>query len=301
MFCQRESPFILGTVQLGLPYGIANTTGKPDQSMANAIVAAVWEQDITTFDTAQGYGDSEAVLGQALHACGATNQARVITKLSPDLPMSSLEIEESLHASRNRLGISAFFCVMLHREEHLPFLDAHAGAALTEQRTAGLLKHIGVSVYTPEKALEALRHPLVDMVQVPASLFDRRFEAAGVFALAHEMGKQVHVRSAFLQGVLLMAPQQLPACLQELSPVLKDFHQICAAEGVRPTLAALLWLQHRYPDAAILFGAETQEQVRDNLDSTAWNSGLSPACIRQLDAILPPQKPELLNPSLWKR
>lgn len=301
MPCHREFPLILGTVQLGLPYGIANATGKPDQQAANAIVATAWEQGVRCFDTAQGYGDSETVLGKSLRACRAQDQARVITKLSPALPPSAAEIEQSLNSSRERLDVERFFCVMLHREEQLPLLDDYAGEILRKLRTAGLLEHIGVSVYTPEKALEALRHPLVDIIQIPASLLDRRCEAAGVFTLAERTGKQLHVRSAFLQGVLLMEPQHIPDSLRELRPAVEAFQHACSAEEIRPAVAALSWLHRRYPEAAILFGAETAGQVRDNLESSAWRHGLNPVFARQLDAMYPPQKAELLNPSLWKR
>lgn len=294
-------PLILGTVQLGLPYGIANATGKPDQQAANAIVATAWEQGVKTFDTAQGYGNSETVLGEALQACHARDQAQVITKLSPALPPSGAEIEQSLSISRERLGVKRFFCVMLHREEHLSLLDDYVGETLRRQRAAGRLEHIGVSVYTPEKALQALRHPLVDIVQIPASLLDRRCETAGVFALAERTGKQLHVRSAFLQGVLLMPPQRIPDNLRELRPAVEVFQQACAAAEIRPAVAALLWLHARHPDASILFGAETAAQVRDNVNPQVWKHGLEPAFLRQLDAIDSPQKAELLNPSLWKR
>lgn len=292
---------ILGTAQLGLVYGIANTTGKPDQHTANALVATAWEQGVSTFDTAQGYGDSETVLGQAFLACRVGQRARVITKLSPTLPASGSEIADSLSASRDRLRVEHLFCVMLHREEQLPLLDDYVGEVLCNQRAAGLVEHLGISVYTPQKALQALRHPLLDIVQIPASLVDRRCEAAGVFAMAKNMNKQLHVRSAFLQGTLLLPPQRIPEALRELRPVVEKFQQISAAAGIQPSLAALLWLHHRYPEAAILFGAETPEQVRDNLNPAIWKQGPSPAFIRQMEAIVPPQKAELLNPSLWKR
>jgi len=55
------SHLVLGTAQLGLPYGIANQTGQPDQVVATAIIREAWNQGIREFDTAQGYGDSEQV------------------------------------------------------------------------------------------------------------------------------------------------------------------------------------------------------------------------------------------------
>ncbi len=292
---------ILGTAQLGLSYGIANRNGKPDQQMADTIIHTAWNHGITVFDTAQGYGNSEQVLGQALLDCRASEQAQVITKLSPLLPTSSAEIETSLKSSRQNLHVSRFFCVMLHREENLPLLDDYVGDTLSEQRQLNFLEHIGISVYSPEKALEALHHPLVDVVQIPGSLFDRRFDDAGVFALAHEKGKSLHVRSVLLQGVLLISPRQLPPCLQELESALTAFQQLCATERMNPVHAALLWMHQKYPDTSLLFGAETAQQVRENLDRSVWQKGLSRIFFEQLDGIIPPQKQKLLNPVFWKR
>ncbi len=292
---------ILGTVQLGLPYGIANATGKPNQEEANAIVRTAWEGGVRTFDTAQGYGDSESVLGAALAALGAAGTACVITKLAPALPDAEAEIVAALHASRARLGVPRFHCVMLHREEQLPLLDGYVGSALAAARDAGLLEHIGISVYSPERALAALRHPLTDVVQVPTSLFDRRFVENGVFALADELGKTVHIRSVFLQGVLLMPPEQLPACLAPLAPFAAAFHAACTAAGMPSSHAALAWALHTFPRAGILFGAETARQVRENLAFLHHPGHIPSSFVAKLNAIMPPQLPELLNPSLWER
>ena len=76
-------PLIIGTVQLGQAYGIANTTGQPEQQEANSIVRTAWDAGIMLFDTAQGYGNSESVLGATLRHCNATDAARIITKLAP--------------------------------------------------------------------------------------------------------------------------------------------------------------------------------------------------------------------------
>ena len=76
---------VLGTAQLGMSYGIANSMGQPDQDVANAIVREAWDSGICKFDTAQAYGDSERVLGAALNVLGVVSVAKVISKLDPRL------------------------------------------------------------------------------------------------------------------------------------------------------------------------------------------------------------------------
>jgi len=50
----KNSRLVLGTVQIGLDYGIANETGKPDLYHAENIISTAWENRIQEFDTAQG-------------------------------------------------------------------------------------------------------------------------------------------------------------------------------------------------------------------------------------------------------
>ena len=292
---------ILGTVQLGLPYGIANTTGQPSQEVADEIVRVAWEGGVRTFDTAQGYGESEAVLGRSFRRWNLANDAQIISKLSPVLkPKDSHELEASVRQSLANLGVASLAVLMFHREEHLSLLDGAVGHVLRQLRCKGLFHSFGVSVYTPAAALAALNHADVDVVQLPASVFDRRFEADGVFDLAERLGKTIHIRSALLQGVLCMAPDTLPERLASLASTLQNFHGVCARFGVAPAPAALGWLLQRHPKAYVLFGAETSEQVNINLDLPVAGEHFLCELCSELESCFPPQLSELLNPSLWK-
>lgn len=292
---------ILGTAQLGQAYGIANINGQPSRQEANAVVRTAWSGGIACFDTAQGYGVSESVLGAGLRACGAEKAARVITKLAPTLPADPSSLRASVMRSLAELGIPKIFCLMLHREEQLPLLDAWQGSVMEGMLVQGKTDYIGISVYTPEAALRALEHRLVAVVQIPASLFDRRFEAAGVFAAARDTGKDLHVRSVFLQGVLGMPPEHLPVFLAGLAPALVSLRRIALEMECSPLQLALVWMLRRHPDIRILFGAEQAAQVRNNLDFAHAAATFSPAVLQRLDAVFPPQLPELLNPALWRR
>jgi len=202
-------------------------------------------------------------------------------------------------ASLDLLGVPALYGLMLHREEQLDLLDGPLGACLHGLVAAGIVRALGISVYSPNRALQALKHPSVSLVQLPASLFDRRFEAAGVFTLARKLGKEIHVRSALLQGVLCMDPEALPAPLAPLVPTLTAFHGICEDHVLPPAALALAWTLRCYPDSFVLFGVETPEQVRQNLDMLGVADRMLPTLAASLEAIMPPQVDTLLNPSLW--
>lgn len=89
----RSERLALGCAQLGMRYGVANTAGQPDQAAAREIVAICLASGVRFFDTAQAYGESEAVLGDAL---AANSAAQVISKLSPET--APARIRESVRA-----------------------------------------------------------------------------------------------------------------------------------------------------------------------------------------------------------
>ena len=60
----------MGTAQLGMAYGVANLAGRPSAAQASALIATCVARGITWFDTAEAYGDSELVLGQAFADLG---------------------------------------------------------------------------------------------------------------------------------------------------------------------------------------------------------------------------------------
>lgn len=293
---------ILGTVQLGLNYGIANTTGKPSQELANEIIKTAAQSAVFFFDTAASYGDSEAVLGKAIAANAIDGSAQVISKLPAELEqLTPKELTASISLSLHNLGLTSLYALLLHREEQLGLISAELGNTLEHLRHTNVLLKFGVSVYSPDFAISALENPFVSVIQLPASIFDRRFEQAGVFKLAEELGKEIHVRSSLLQGILCMAPAQLSTYFEPLKPALQAFRQLSAECGIDPAPLALLWVLRRYSNAKVLFGAETAKQVQKNLDLQKHSDSISESTWQRLDGIMPPQSHALLNPSLWEK
>lgn len=294
---KKHHKLILGTVQLGLPYGIANTTGQPDIANAKAIVAAAMRCGIAAFDTAHAYGTSEEVLGESLK--DIHTPTRVISKLPAELRGTKGEGTRCLELSLKALQRESLFALLFHREEHLPLLDGPLGEDISSLLQEGLIEKFGISVYTEAQALLALQHPLISIVQLPASLLDRRFEQAGVFAEAKRSGKCIHIRSALLQGVLTMPADRLPNHLGGLVPAVQRFHEICDLAHVPPASLALGWLLRRFPECEVLFGAERPEQIRENMSSLDHVATLEESIFEALDTVIPPQEAALLNPSLW--
>ena len=289
---------VLGTAQLGLPYGVANKAGQPDQVVATCIVREAWENGIREFDTAQGYGESEMVLGKSLFKLGLSEKARVITKFHPILDhLNPVILENAVVESLRNIGVPQLYGIMLHREELLALWHKGLAEILLRLVSKGMVQKVGVSVYSPEKAREAINTDGIDMVQIPTNILDRRFEEAGVFELAKAKKRDVYIRSVFLQGLLLMETGSIPDKMAFANPVIEKLENLSNEFGLTRHEIALGYIKSAMPNAHIVFGAETKEQVTKNL--AAWHKDVPALLVEKIKMTFSNVDEQILNPSLW--
>jgi aryl-alcohol dehydrogenase-like predicted oxidoreductase len=194
----------LGTVQFGLSYGIANQAGQVTLPEAKDMLQLALANGIDMLDTAIAYGDSEICLGEA-----GTQGFKVVTKL-PAVPDDCADVsawvKAQLNESLSRLGVTAIYGLLIHRPEQLlePYGD-ELFQALQELKDNGQVQKVGVSIYSPSELVELTQHYRFDLVQAPFNLVDRRLYSTGWMQRLKYNGVEVHIRSVFLQGLLLMA------------------------------------------------------------------------------------------------
>jgi uncharacterized protein len=219
------SKLALGTVQFGLDYGINNSRGRVPKDEVFAILNRARQAGIDTLDTAYGYGESEAVLGEYLR--GKNNDHKIISKLPKG---KAAELKDVPADSLKRLGISQFYGYLLHDLNSF-IADPSLWALLQKLKQEGLAKKIGFSLYYPAEVDQLLEQGIkFDLVQVPYNIFDRRFEDK--FAQLKKLGVEVHVRSVFLQGLAFKAPQNLPETLRPLAPRLEKLRALSERSGL---------------------------------------------------------------------
>ena len=284
----------LGTVQFGLPYGIANQGGQVPESVAAAILDRARESGIDTIDTAIGYGDSEAVLGKI-----GIGGFRVITKL-PALPGETRDVagwvSDQVDASLERLRIGRLGGVLLHRPEQLLGPQGPALAeALAALKQSGRADKIGVSIYAPDDLARFAEVCPPDLVQAPFNLIDRRLSASGWLDRLKERGVEVHVRSIFLQGLLLMSPAARPPRFERWSDLWREWDGWLAQPG-NPGAAA----------ACIGFGQSFDriDRLVVGVDSLDQIEALVAASRRPVASSFPEiacSDEDLINPALWSR
>jgi aryl-alcohol dehydrogenase-like predicted oxidoreductase len=297
----RLSRLMLGTVQFGMPYGVANRTGQPDYETALAIVDAAVTGGVNCFDTAAAYGTSEQVLGQILHDLKIADKAIVVTKvraLSPDELLNPDQgrraIEQSILESRRRLQLETLPVVLFHREPDARYLEI-----LLELRERGWLKYCGVSCDNrPGFASKMVAEGHATALQIPANILDHRHRRSGVLEDAMSKNVGIFIRSVYLQGLLLLAEDGIPTHLRDIIPARRSLQAIAENAGMSLAELAVKYMLAQPGVTCLLAGVETVAQVHDNLrlfGDASMNSELRAA----IDSATFEISERTLTPVLW--
>jgi aryl-alcohol dehydrogenase-like predicted oxidoreductase len=290
---------ILGTVQWGQRYGITGC-GMPDDAELAALLTTARAAGVATLDTARAYGTSEARLG----ALAAPASFEIQTKLAPDVCPDGADADTvrartaaSLAASRSALGVARLDAVLLHRAAHRRAAGGAAWDLLRLSQRSGRIGRLGVSAARPEEAWAALDDPHVQCIQVATSLLDQRLWRTSFFERAHRAGKQVQVRSVFLQGAAFLSPDALPGALARLCDPLHAIETWSRAHGLT-TADAFLLFARAIPGATLVLGFERGAQLAAAL-ATLRLPSLAPAACAELAALVPALGADVLDPSQW--
>jgi aryl-alcohol dehydrogenase-like predicted oxidoreductase len=276
-----------------MTYGIASA-GKPARSQALEIIRRAWEEGVRFYDTAQAYGESESILGEALEGNGPC----VISKLSPELdPLDVERIRCSIEQSLERLRSPRLWALLLHRSEWLDRWDRGLGEALQDARDKGMLRYLGVSVYTVEEAERALAHPSIDVVQVPCNAWDQRMHREGVFDQARERDKLCFVRGIYLQGLMVLDPDEAERRLPGSGPVCRRWRETAARFGTRPFEVCVRFAKGLH--LPLVVGMDSSW----HLEEACAALKLPPLTEKEMEVVHDEMSPllheHILNPTLW--
>lgn len=294
----------LGTVQLGMKYGIAGDP-QPNVEEAMHMLEYAFANGITGLDTASSYGNSEEVIGLFLQKnSAAQKQVQIFTK-TPAHCFQRQEVKNYTNILKNSLQASL-------KKLHAPYIDSYLFHtadyaydyeklyALYQLKESGDVVHCGISVYTPEEALSAINSGFIDCIQVPFNLFDHRFYTSGIFSLAKEKNIAVYCRSVYLQGLFVKKEQTLPSFLKVAQPYLKILQRISAENGMLPLELAMHFVKNFKEIDTVLVGINTLQQLKENLTIFKTEIILSEIAKEILSVFA--QLPEIVYlPALWHR
>jgi aryl-alcohol dehydrogenase-like predicted oxidoreductase len=252
----------LGTVQFGLRYGVANTSGQPAETEVAEILRHAAGVGVKVLDTACLYGDSEAVLGRCLPA---GHGFRIVTKTPKfsgiDGASAAAALKASFSGSCERLRLPRLYGLLAHDATDLLGTAGDAiWQAMQELQAEQRVTRIGASVYNGGQINALLQRYPIDLVQLPLSVLDQRLIQSGHLDRLAERNIEVHVRSVFLQGALLMSPDRLPLHLAGLRPCLEQISVRAAGLGISPLQAALRFVSGLKQVAAVVCGVDSLAQ-----------------------------------------
>lgn len=267
------SQLSLGTVQLGMNYGIANCDGKPSLEQGMEVLQAAVDGGITSLDTAAAYGDSEHVIGTFLRGYARREELFLTTKCVVDLPDGApaaqvkAQIRASLDRSLENLGVEQVGCLMLHHaKDYVRFGDVVA-QTFDELVQAGKIVCAGISIYHPEDLDGVLQDGVVSVVQAPMNLMDHALAESPHMAEMQRKGILLIARSIFLQGLFFLNPATMidPDLLAAAAPVLCRIREIAQEEHMSVAQLAVTYIRDMPGVTGVVLGAEKPNQIKENL------------------------------------
>jgi aryl-alcohol dehydrogenase-like predicted oxidoreductase len=279
----------LGTAQFGQDYGVANRSGQVsfDQIKESLHIAAL--HGVNTLDTAITYGNSESLIGQI-----GVEKFRVITKL-PEIPRG-VDVQEWIKSqvmtSLGRLNTSSVYGLLLHRPQqfHGSF-GLEILSALKTLKEKGIINKIGVSIYNPED-LDGLPLEHIEIVQAPYNILDLRLFTSGVAKKLKDLGVELHTRSAFLQGLLLMPATDRPAKFKRWDDLWSKWDAWLRDHDISAKQACLGFVLSQKEIDRVIVGFDSSLQLKELLEIASKESLNDWPIFEESDL-------NLLNPSHW--
>ena len=267
----KVSQITLGTVQLGLNYGINNQGGQPDTETAGEILSTAIDGGITTFDTSSDYGTSEKVVGDYFKS--SKEKPFIVTKCSVKdwdkvLPEKEVEkrLREQVERSLENLGYKKLPLLLLHDERDIDNYGKLLSRILKRFESENLIEKAGVSLNHFSYIDKVLESEIYRAVQLPLNMMDvKNATGNGIKKLANN-NIAVFIRSVYLQGLFFRDPESLPqGILQNAKEPLKKMIKITEEENISISELAIGYIREIKGVISLVMGAEKPEQVKENI------------------------------------
>ena len=282
----------LGTVQFGTDYGI-NSGVKVQPDEVSRIINYSRNNGINLLDTAQLYGSSEKVLGDS-----NTQDFNVVTKTrgfdKEDINESIANfVISDLNQSLKLLKRNSIYALLVHHGEDL----LRPGGEMIFNKlqilkNKGLVSKIGVSAYIDNQLINIIDSFDIDIIQLPMNILDRRLIDNGLLNKIYTKGIEIHTRSIFLQGLLLMDPKKRPKIFDRWSSLWKLWDEWLFDNKLSALEATLRYMISLPEISRVLVGVDNKDQLQNIIKALEGNIPTIPKELSTND-------PDLLNPGNW--
>ncbi len=297
------SPLGLGTVEIGLPYGIGKTD-VPDEAIAERVLKTAIDSGINFIDTGFSYGLAEERIGKfgiskIPGVVVATKCAKILEE-GGDPRGDELEklIREQIEESLRRLKVETIQLIQLHGGSKEQIERGELIDVMQKLKDEGKVQHVGISVRGTESPLAAIASDFFDTIQVAHSILDQRM-AAEVLPKALNNNVAIINRSVFLKGSLTPAREKLPEQLSVLKGNADKAAIIAEKLGVSLPCLALRFVISNPAITVALVGASKPERIQDAVE--AYEMGpLTEEVLEELRS-LAVQDVTQIDPAKWPK
>ena len=282
------SKLVIGTAQFGLDYGITNHDGQVPINEVKKILNFAKKNNINTLDTASNYGNSEDVLGKI-----CVGDYHIITKTT-SLKNGANEVIKNFHHSLKKIKKTKVKGLLVHNIEEVK--DSQFSVVfkqLNELKRQGLVEKIGFSTYTPKQIDFLLNNFDFDLVQLPFNVFDNRLIQGGQLKALKKKKIEIHARSIFLQGLLLMPLNSVPNYFIPIINTLKSFNETARRLSMTPLDLALSYVVSIQEIDRVIVGVDAVQHIKDII-----NYNYKKITLKDVEH-LSIENPNYLNPALW--
>lgn len=295
----KISELTLGTVQLGIPYGVNNDKGMPSFEESSRILDTALSSGIVSFDTARGYGESELVLKRYFD--GDKREHTLITKVVfRDVDKSGVKARlfDLTRESINRLGIERIPFLKLHNQDMIELYGDTLLYAMQDLKREGLVDGIGVSFSDKSRLTELTDGVGFDCVQLPANIFDSGVITDGSVKRLADSGCAVFVRSVYLQGLFFKDTNTLPERIKSAKRPLDKLHALANDAGVSMAELAITFIRDAEGISSLVLGCDTPEQLLESV-SLINAPKISPEIAKEAMNIALEVEPVVIKPWEW--
>ena len=289
------SKIALGTVNFGIDYGINSKNGRVQPMEVKSILNYAHLQNIDLLDTAPSYGDSEKFLGGV-----NVQQFRVVTKTRhfDNVEINNNDVEllrKDFYHSLEGLKQDRVYGVLMHNADDLLKTGSQQLFNQLEKfKQEKKIAKIGVSVYDHNQLKSILENYNIDLVQLPFNILDKRLIDSGMLSTLQKRGIEVHARSVFLQGLLLMSEQSRPKKFKRWDALWKIWSDWLGDNQITALEAATRYATSIPEISKVLVGVDTKEQLKEIIVAS---DGFLPSIPTELYT----NDVNLLNPSNWDK
>ena len=283
----------IGTAQFGTKYGISNKKEITSKKESLKIIKNANKNGINFFDTAKSYGNSEKILGSS-----NTKNLKVITKILINSKTNNLkhDIENLVNDSLKKLKVKSIYGLLIHN----PLCLVNKRGKLIYKILLNLkkirkIKKIGISSYSLSETNKIINDYKIDIISFPLNPFDNRLIKSGLIKRIKKKKIELHTRSIFLQGLLLMKKNKRPKRFNKWKKAFKKFDNTILKFKISPMSLCLAYAFKNFAIDKVTIGVENNRQLNEIIKNLKNLNNLN------LDISIHKIKyhPDLANPNFW--